>query len=114
MSDDLYSMEQNIIIDKIDSTNRVHDTSLKKGSWALQFGISNKFTLNEFDGASFSIKRHNTSTTAIRLVIAGKYNSVYQKETNINYGVDKLFRTNLSFIFYINPKAKFKIYGYAG
>ncbi len=50
--------------EKPDSTH-----SLKAGSWALQFGISNNFTLSNFNGSTFSGKYHLTDQSAIRLSI---------------------------------------------
>ncbi len=41
--------------------------SLKNGAWALQFQISQNFTLRDFQGSVLSLKKHLSSKTAIRL-----------------------------------------------
>jgi hypothetical protein len=40
---------------------------LQAGSWSLQFQIRNNFTLDDFQGALISCKRHYTPQSAIRL-----------------------------------------------
>jgi hypothetical protein len=41
-------------------------TSLKEGTWALQFGISSNFTLTSFQGSTFSVKYQLSDKNAIR------------------------------------------------
>ena len=41
-------------------------TSLRAGSWALQFGIAGNFTLTSFQGSTISAKYHLSGTSAIR------------------------------------------------
>ncbi len=46
--------------------DRVDSTSLHPGAWALQFGIGGNFTLNSFQGSTFSAKYHFSNTGALR------------------------------------------------
>jgi len=39
---------------------------LRPGSWSAQFQISENFTLNDFQGAMLSVKRHRSARTAYR------------------------------------------------
>lgn len=42
------------------------DNSLEPGSWALQFGITNNFTLGNFGEAGIAVKRHFSGGSALR------------------------------------------------
>lgn len=42
---------------------------MKNGTWALQFQISQNFTLSDFQGSVLSLKKHLSAKTAIRLGI---------------------------------------------
>ena len=44
-----------------------------KGKWALQFQITSGFTLNEFQGGTFSGKYHFTNNSAIRFGLTSRY-----------------------------------------
>ncbi len=54
-------------------TASVH--SLRPGAWALQFGISDNFTLTNFEGGSVSVKRHLTDSSAVRLGVTASASS---------------------------------------
>jgi hypothetical protein len=43
--------------------------SLQDGAWALQFGIGSNFTLNAFNGATISVKKHLSDRSAVRVGI---------------------------------------------
>ncbi len=45
-----------------------------KGKWALQFQISQNFTLSDFQGATFSGKYHFDNKSALRLGLTFRYN----------------------------------------
>jgi hypothetical protein len=59
-----------LLILGINSTHAQEQTtetnSLKPGAWALQFGISNNFTLSSFQGATISAKYQSSATNAWR------------------------------------------------
>jgi hypothetical protein len=57
--------------------------ALKKGSWSLQFGVSQNFTLTQFQGATISVKRHYSPNSALRAGIT----------TNLSHNVQKDLRT---------------------
>jgi len=96
------------------SAKSENSNSLEPGKWALQFGIAKNLTLTNFEGASLSVKRHFKSHLALRLNLTSKYFEVIEKETNIRYGIDKLFSGNLILLYYFNPKDIFNVFGYAG
>ncbi len=94
--------------------------SLEKGAWAVQFGIGKNFTLTNFAGASFTIKRHFSKNFGLRLGFgtnlsdeSGSYfdtNAVIaQNEINHTF-----FNFNLLILYYINPSKEFNIYFSAG
>lgn len=41
--------------------------SLKPGSWSLQFGITDEWDLESFEGAAISCKRHYSNKSAVRI-----------------------------------------------
>ena len=45
------------------------NTSLKAGSWSLQFGYNNKLGFNSFNGTNISAKYHYTDNSALRFGI---------------------------------------------
>lgn len=47
------------------------NNSLKDGAWALQFQIGSNFTLNSFQGAVISAKRHYSDCIAVRVGVSG-------------------------------------------
>ncbi len=53
-----------------DSTDA--DNSIAEGVWALQFSISNNFTLTPFKGTMLSAKYHLSTTNAIRFGVYAK------------------------------------------
>lgn len=94
--------------------------SLEKGAWAVQFGIGKNFTLTNFSGASFTIKRHFSKNVALRFGVGttlsdlnGSYfdtNSVIaQNDINRTY-----FNFNLLVLYYLNPSKDFNVYLSAG
>jgi opacity protein-like surface antigen len=61
--------------------------ALKKGSWSLQFGVSQNFTLKEFQGATISVKRHYSPNSALRAGVT----------TNLSHNVEKNLRNASEF-----------------
>ncbi|NLT50263.1 MAG: outer membrane beta-barrel protein [Ignavibacteria bacterium] len=106
---------------KTDSTH-----SLKAGSWALQFGISNNFTLSNFNGSTFSGKYHLTDNSAIRvgLTLSGqtgdrdqssstKYNPSASNEQSKPFE-DYNLTLKTAYLFYPNNDKQIKLYFGAG
>ncbi|HET6569365.1 MAG TPA: hypothetical protein VFG50_15460 [Rhodothermales bacterium] len=52
-------------------------TSLRNGAWALQFGVSQNFTLTSFEGSTISAKHHASDNSAWRygLTLNGEFGS---------------------------------------
>ena len=65
----------------------VKTNSLEKGSWSLQFQISENFTLQSFQGSMISTKYHFTEKSALRtgLSISGRSSDI---EDNIEQDSD--------------------------
>lgn len=97
--------------------------SLEKGAWAVQFGIDKDFTVTNFSGASFTIKRHFSKNIALRFgtgmyfvdsdqTVSNQYDTTfYSIGENRN---DNEFNFNLLMIYYFNPNKEFNMYGLAG
>lgn len=51
--------------------------SLRKGAWALQFGVSQNFTLTSLEGSTISAKHHFSDQSALRygLTLDGRFGS---------------------------------------
>lgn len=94
--------------------------SLHKGAWAVQFGIDKDFTLTNFSGASFTIKRHFSKNIALRFGVSLRL-SDYDSRLNIAdtlisgiNGYENDFGFNLLMQYYLNPGKEFKVYFLAG
>ncbi len=61
--------------------------ALKKGSWSLQFGVGQNFTLAKFEGATLSVKRHCSPNSALRAGVT----------TNLSHNVEKNLRNASEF-----------------
>lgn len=89
--------------------------SLKKGSWAIQFGIGNNFTLGSFNNYTFSIKYHVSKRSAIRLGIGGYYsdqsgNGTNQSVTGSMIQKNYSFQSELLYIYYVSSKSNLNFY----
>jgi hypothetical protein len=71
-------------------TASVH--SLKAGAWAMQFGISDNFTLTNFNGGSISLKCHITDRSAIRLGVAASADASDSDSRQTYLPADTLWR----------------------
>lgn len=54
---------------------RTDDGSIADGSWALQFRVSNDFTLSAFTGRTLSVKHHLSPHWALRLGVSAEQRS---------------------------------------
>src|SRR4030042_4236489 len=96
--------------------------SLKKGSWSLQFQISQNFTLSSFQGSNLSAKKHFSSRSAIRFGIglsgysANEEQTINQENDNSlhkEYKLDnKLIGVDLNcyFLYYPHPQRRINMY----
>jgi opacity protein-like surface antigen len=95
--------------------------SLKKGSWSLQFQISQNFTLRNFQGSNLSAKKHLSSKSAIRFGI-GLSGTMTDREKDLkrddtNYLSDETIEDkstqislNSYYIYYPHPGKKINLY----
>ena len=96
--------------------------SLEKGSWSIQFQISQDFTLRAFQGSNFSAKRHLSPNSALRFGI-GLSGLSGNREDEINeysfQNINKeqedeikstLVNINCYYIFYPSPKKPINVY----
>lgn len=89
------------------------------GAWALQFRISDNFTLSTFKGSVVSLKRHTSPNTAIRLGVSlsvltrdDTINNTYP-DTTLNYdrdGDSTNGRLDLQYLHYSNPGSRISLY----
>lgn len=89
------------------------------GAWALQFRISENFTLSTFKGSVVSLKRHYSPSTAIRLgvsvsaltrddALSTTYPDTtvdYDRDTDNTYG-----KLDLQYLHYTNPGSGVSLY----
>jgi hypothetical protein len=96
--------------------------SLNKGSWSLQFQISQNFTLSSFQGSNFSAKKHFSPRSAIRFGI-GLSGYSRDQELTINRDNDnslhhedqlddKLIEVDLNcyYLYYPHPQRRINMY----
>lgn len=111
-------------------TQTSSDENLSDSSRALQFQIGSNFNLSSFQGTVFSYKHHLSKTTALRIGLSvSLYNnnsdnsltgfsiqgdSLYQKSKGNNDKNTNSIQLSTQHIWYINPGAKFLLYGGAG
>ncbi|MDQ3022182.1 MAG: hypothetical protein M3R36_16665 [Bacteroidota bacterium] len=100
-------------VNKTSDSNEVKN-SLKKGMWAIQFGIGSDFTLTNFEGAVLSLKYQLASKTALRLSFNGNYFKRENDTNDYNYSQSNSLGVNMIFMYYLNPKSRFNIFAYAG
>lgn len=101
--------------DRIEPENKEEESknSLKKGRWAIQFGIGSNFSLENFEGAAISLKRQFSKHFGLRLSVLGNFQNITEDTGNVE-SQNKSLGTNLCAIYYLNPKDKFNVYGYLG
>lgn len=88
---------------QVDSTQR--DNSLTEGAWALQFSVSNNFTLSSFKGSVLSAKYQISPTRAIRFGISGEasgYRTDYPDSDPSNLDWQS-FEISAAYLFYSSP-----------
>jgi hypothetical protein len=80
--------------------------ALRKGSWSLQFGVGQNFTLTQFQGATISVKRHYSPNSALRAGVTTNFSHNVQKdlrtksELDVNqFGMD----ISLEYLYYFTP-----------
>lgn len=99
------------------------NNSLRKGAWAMQFRISNNFTLSDFQGAVISIKRHQSDRSALRLGLSLDLNIEDGDETDyffwndtlvtaiLNSDRDKQYiQIDLQYLRYPNPEKSINLF----
>lgn len=84
--------------------------SLRSGQWALLFGIGSNFTLTNFSGSMIAGKYHFSSKSALRLDFNLDYLNRQEKDQDYTEFQDRNYGGNLTFLYYLNPKAQFNIY----
>ena len=100
--------------------------SLEKGSWSLQFQISDNFTLTTFQGSNISAKKHISDKSTLRFglgltaIVADRH---YESEEINSYnrssedGVEDTFtqiNINCYYLYYADPRKKINLYFGAG
>ena len=98
-----------------DSTGKKEvSNSLKNGMWAIQFAIGSNFNITNFEGMTFSLKRQFSPNSALRLGFRASYDKT-ENDTNTSINIiNNSFEVNLVYMYYLNPKKEFNIFGYAG
>jgi opacity protein-like surface antigen len=80
--------------------------ALKKGSWSLQFGVGQNFTLTQFQGATLSIKRHCSPNSALRAGVTTNFSHNVEKDLRnaSEFDVNKSdVNVSLEYLRYITP-----------
>jgi hypothetical protein len=88
--------------------------ALRKGSWSLQFGVGSNFTLNNFQGATFSGKYQLTNQSALQAGISPSYSRDLTKGA-VLYGSDSRkssIRIAAHYLHYFKPPKR--VNGYIG
>src|SRR4030042_1580885 len=95
---------------------------LKKGSWSLQFQISQNFTLGTFQGSNLSAKRHLSSSSAIRFGVGlsgyttdreqGINQDNYNRLSNETQLDNRLIEVDLNcyYLYYPHPQRRINMY----
>jgi hypothetical protein len=88
---------------------------LEGGSLALQFRISENFTLSDFSGSAISLKRHHSARSALRLGMSLGFSSSAIESLHPSFG-DTIpsegdghsygFRIDLQYLRYSNPSGR--------
>jgi hypothetical protein len=76
--------------DSLPSIEKKRPNSLKPGAWALQFQITQDFTLRDFQGMVISAKRHYSEGKAIRLGFGLRVNANSGKDEDEIFQIDTL------------------------
>jgi hypothetical protein len=84
--------------------------SLRSGKWALTFGIGTDFSLTNFDDALIALKYQFSSKSALRLDFNFDYVNLQNSEEDYSENQSRQYGTNLSFLYYLNPKESFNVY----
>ncbi len=100
-----------------DSTKPVRPNALKAGAWALQFQITQDFTLNAFQGLLLSAKNHFTNRSAIRFGVGFSATSsdvdnlnrqlaadtLREERENVSNGNSQSFDFAVQYLLYTSP-----------
>lgn len=86
------------------------ENSLDSGSWALQFRVTENFTLQSFEEGNFSVKRHFSAKSALRLGLG--FNVSSQNDNNNSEAEYAGGGFELSAVYqrYINPESRANLY----
>jgi len=80
-----------------DSAKPTRANSLKPGAWALQFQITQDFTLNAFQGLLLSAKHHFSNKKAVRIGLGLNASVGESKDLFRNFQSDTLLSSNSGF-----------------
>jgi len=99
------------------------ENSLRKGAWALQFGIGRDFTLVGFQGAIISVKHHISSDEAIRLgasisftftdntgLSSAQQDTIATRVSNSGDNNSLTVDLRLQYLYYPNPEAEINFF----
>jgi hypothetical protein len=94
-------------------------TAARGGAWALLFQIDDNFTIDPFQGAVISVKRHYSDRSALRLGLGLAFDmdeissTISEmdtvKATSKSDGSSQFFRVDLQYVRYANPTAPVKL-----
>jgi hypothetical protein len=83
-------------------TTLIHP-SLAAGSWALQFGVSQNFTLQAFEGSVISGQYHFTRSTALRVGVDGSFSHSKRGDPSEYSSKSLDFDLRVEYLVYLNP-----------
>jgi hypothetical protein len=102
------------------ATSTAQETSrspLDRGSWALQFRISDNFTLSNFTGSIISLKRHHSARSAFRagfsLSLSSGSSETDPSDTSLPVEIDNDdvgLLVDLQYVRYSNPAGRLSPY----
>jgi hypothetical protein len=98
------------------SAHTEEDSALQPGAWALQFQITEDFTLDDFQGSIVSVKVHSSATSAWRAGLELDFSSAETSREGTESGVPRPGSTSefstssatlgLQYVRYANPGAQ--------
>jgi hypothetical protein len=109
-----------------DSAKCVRANSLEPGAWALQFRLPTSLTLGAFREAAIAVKRHWSSSSAVRMGMDVGVNSSRTKEENRDISLDSSYSevdqisnqfsvaVLSQYLYYFRNAAALNLYGAAG
>jgi len=98
------------------SSSAQDDSALQPGAWALQFQVTENFTLSDLQGSVVSVKYHSSAKSAWRAGVSMDFDSMNDTRRNTDAGVPdpdlttEFTRTAaelaLQYVRYANPDAR--------